>query len=191
MGLSAGYVRKEWMCDFGDTKEKLDVFWEDEYTNGLQVGLRVDCQFGYGFGMNSGLFYEYYFDKSTSLFEDGFEYYFRMKEHSLYLPVHFKYNLNFSKWFQIGLYGGIGLDFGLSGKYMLYSYGEELDSFSMYDEEYDLKRFNASLEYGVSVRMRRLQFNFTIARGLVNMSGHEEYTVKQNKPMSLSVSLCF
>lgn len=203
MGLSAGYVRKEWVYNDGSSKEKLDVFWEDEYTNGIQVGLRVDCQFGYGFGLNSGLFYEYYFDKSEDFVDNDITFYYRMKEHSLYLPVHFKYNLNFSRWFQIGLYGGIGLDCGLSGKYILcspeelysgdekFSPGDTLDSFSMYSDEYDLKRFNASLEYGAAIRIRRLQLNFTIAKGLVNMSGSDDYTVKQNKVMSLTASLCF
>lgn len=61
----------------------------------------------------------------------------------------------------------------------------------MYSDEYDLKRFNASLEYGASIRIRRLQLNFTISKGLVNMSGSDEYTVKQNKVMSLTASLCF
>ena len=203
MGLSAGYVRKEWLYNDGSSKENLDVFWEDKYTNGIQVGLRVDCQFGYGFGLNSGLFYEYYFDKSEDFVDNDITFYYRMKEHSLYLPVHFKYNLNFSRWFQIGLYGGIGLDCGLSGKYILcspeelysgdemFSPGDTLDSFSMYSDEYDLKRFNASLEYGASIRIRRLQLNFTISKGLVNMSGSHEYTVKQNKVMSLTASLCF
>lgn len=191
MGLSIGYVRKEWVYDYGDAREKLDIFWEDQYTNGIQAGLRVDCQFGYGLGLDSGLYYEYYSDKGNRLVEDDIEYYYRMKEHALYLPVHFKYNLNFSRWFQLGLYTGLGFDYGVSGKYLLYCGSEELDSFSIYDKENDLKRFNASFEYGASVRMRRLQINFTMARGLVNMSGHDDYTVKQNKTMSLSASLCF
>lgn len=191
MGLSIGYVRKEWVYDYGDAREKLDIFWEDQYTNGIQAGLRVDCQFGYGLGLDSGLYYEYYSDKGNRLVEDDIEYYYRMKEHALYLPLHFKYNLNFSRWFQLGLYAGLGFDYGVSGKYLLYCGSEELDSFSIYDKENDLKRFNASFEYGASVRMRRLQINFTMARGLVNMSGHDDYTVKQNKTMSLSASLCF
>lgn len=191
MGLSIGYVRKEWVYDYGDAREKLDIFWEDQYTNGIQAGLRVDCQFGYGLGLDSGLYYEYYSDKGNRLVEDDIEYYYRMKEHALYLPLHFKYNLNFSRWFQLGLYAGLGFDYGVSGIYLLYCGSEELDSFSIYDKENDLKRFNASFEYGASVRMRRLQINFTMARGLVNMSGHDDYTVKQNKTMSLSASLCF
>lgn len=49
----------------------------------------------------------------------------------------------------------------------------------------------ASLEYGASIRIRRLQINFTMTRGLINMSKSKEYTVKQNKAMSISATLCF
>ena len=59
-----GYVQKQWVYDFGDTKEKVDVFGEDKYTNGVQFGVRIDPQFRYGFGINTGLYYEYYFDTS-------------------------------------------------------------------------------------------------------------------------------
>lgn len=204
VGLSVGYVRKQWVYDTGNEKIKGDMLGDDGYTDGIQAGLRVDCQFGYGFGMNSGLFYEYYHDKSLMEEHEDFNYYLKAREHSLYLPVHFKYNLNFSRWFQLGFYGGIGFDYGLSGKYSVYSNedlidedgneyskGEDIVNGSIYDDEFDFKRFNASLEYGASIRIRRLQINFTMARGLINMSKSKEYTVKQNKAMSVSATLCF
>lgn len=204
VGLSVGYVRKQWVYDIGNEKIKGDMLGDDGYTDGIQAGLRVDCQFGYGFGMNSGLFYEYYHDKSLMEDHEDFNYYLKAREHSLYMPVHFKYNLNFSRWFQLGFYGGIGFDYGLSGKYSVYSNedlidedgneyskGEDIVNGSIYDDEFDFKRFNASLEYGASIRIRRLQINFTMARGLINMSKSKEYTVKQNKAMSISATLCF
>lgn len=92
-----------------------------------------------------------------------------------------KYSLNFSKWFQLALYGGIGLDCGVSGNIYLRSDGETLDTQNLYDDELDMKRFNASLEYGASIRVSRFQLNFTMSKGLVNMSGSDEYKVKQNK----------
>lgn len=189
--LSAGYVQKQWAYDFGDTKEKYDVFGEDKYTNGIQFGIRIDPQFGYGFGINTGLFYEYYFDKSEDMYEDGIEYYYRAEEHSLYLPVHLKYSLNFSKWFQLAFYGGVGLDCGLSGKIYLRCDGETLDTQSLYDDELDIKRFNASLEYGAAIRVNRCQLNFTMSKGLVNMSCSDEYKVKQNKLANISLSVYF
>lgn len=190
-GLTAGYVQKQWIYDWGDTKEKFDVFGEDKYTNGIQVGIRIDPQFGYGFGINTGLYYEYYFDKSEDMYEDGIDYYYRSEEHSLYLPVHLKYSLNFSKWFQLALYGGIGLDCGVSGKIYLRSDDETLDTQNLYDDELDMKRFNASLEYGAAIRVNKIQLNFTMSKGFVNMSGSEEYKVKQNKMINIALSVYF
>lgn len=191
VSLSAGYVQKQWTYDFGDTKEKYDVFGEDKYTNGIQFGIRIDPQFGYGFGINTGLFYEYYFDKSEDMYEDGIEYYYRSEEHSLYLPIHLKYSLNFSKWFQLALYGGLGLDCGINGNIYLGSDGETLDNQSLYNDEFDMKRFNASLEYGAAIRINRFQINFTTSKGFVNMSGDNTYKVKQNKLINISASVHF
>ena len=169
----------------------MNVFGDGKYTNGIQVGIRIDPQFGYGFGINTGLYYEYYFDKSEDMYEDGIDYYYRSEEHSLYLPIHLKYSLNFSKWFQLALYGGIGLDCGVSGNIYLRSDGETLDTQNLYDDELDMKRFNASLEYGASIRVSRFQLNFTMSKGLVNMSGSDEYKVKQNKMMNFALSVYF
>ncbi|MBP3472480.1 MAG: hypothetical protein J6K41_09665 [Paraprevotella sp.] len=191
VGLSAGYVQKQWVYDFDGAKEQVDVFGEDKFTHGFQFGIRIDPQFGYGFGINTGLYYEYYSDRSEDLYEEDIEYHYRSVEHSLYLPIHLKYSLNFSKWFQLAIYGGIGLDCGLKGEVYLRCDGETYDSMNLYDDDLDMKRFNASLEYGASMRIRRFQLDFTISKGLIDMSGSDEYTVKQNKLMSISASICF
>ena len=189
MALSAGYVQKYWSYDFDGVKEKVDVFGEDKFTHGIQVGIRVDPQFGYGFGINTGLYYEYYFDKSQDFYDSDIDYYLRSEEHSLYMPVHFKYSMNFSRWFQLALYGGVGLDCGLKGMIYARSYGETIYSQSLYDDDLDMKRFNASLEYGAAIRIRRVQFNFTMSNGLVNMAGGDGYKVKQGKTMNITMSV--
>ena len=189
VGFSIGYVQKQWCYDFDGTKEKINVFGDGKYTNGIQVGLRVDPQFKYGFGINTGLYYEYYFDKSKDMYEEGIEYHYRSEEHSLYLPVHLKYSLNFSKWFQLAFYAGIGLDCGVSGQMYLRSDGETLNSQTLYDDALDMKRFNASLEYGAAIRTSRFQLGFTMSKGLINMSGYDDYEVKQDKPINISLSV--
>lgn len=191
VGLSVGYVQKQWVYDYGDSKEKVDMFGENKFTNGIQAGLRIDPQFGYGFGINTGLFYEFYFDKSEDLSDDGYGYHYTSEEHSLYLPIHLKYSLNFSEWFQLSFYGGIGLDYGLSGKIHYRGDDDYNESFNMYEEDLDIKRFNTSLEYGASVRIKNIQLDLTMASGLINMSDNEGYEVKQNKLMNISASICF
>ena len=186
-----GYVQKQWVYDFGDTKEKVDVFGEDKYTNGVQFGVRIDPQFRYGFGINTGLYYEYYFDKSQDRNEEGIDYYCRAEEHSLYMPIHLKYSLNFSKWFQLAFYGGVGLDYGISGEIYARSNGETLNSRTQYDAELDMERFNASLEYGAAIRVNRFQMNVSMSKGLINMSGSDEYKVKQDKLINVGMSIYF
>lgn len=191
VALSMGYVQKQWVYDFGDTKEKVDVFGEDKYTNGVQFGVRIDPQFRYGFGINTGLYYEYYFDKSQDRNEEGIDYYCRAEEHSLYMPIHLKYSLNFSKWFQLAFYGGVGLDYGISGEIYARSNGETLNSRTQYDAELDMERFNASLEYGAAIRVNRFQMNVSMSKGLINMSGSDEYKVKQDKLINVGMSIYF
>ncbi len=190
IGYSLGYVQKKWVYHSSDYIEKVNVFGEDSPTNGIQVGIRVDPQFGYGFGINTGIFYEYYFSKSEDIYTDELSYHFTAEEHCLYMPIHFKYSLNFSKWFQLALYGGVGLDYGLKGRiYMRYN-GETLTSLNMYDDDLDMKRFNTSLEYGAAMRINHFQINFTISKGLINMSGSDDYKVKLDKLFCISATYC-
>lgn len=189
--FSMGYVQKQWVIDYGEQKEKMGVFDDDKAVNGIQVGFIVDPQFGYGLGINTGIFYEYYFSKSDEIDEGYGPYRYKFHEHSLYLPLHFKYSMNFSEWFQLSLYGGLGLDCGLVGKLSIHGDNYESDSESVYSKENEWKRFNYSLEYGASIRVKNVQFNFTKAIGLSNWSISEDYTLKQNKNLSLSVAFCY
>lgn len=190
-GLSIGFVQKQWVVDYGDEKEKMGVFNDDKVVNGIQAGFIVDPQFCYGFGINTGLFYEYYFAKSDEIDEGYGPYRYKFQEHSLYLPLHFKYSMNFSEWFQLSLYGGLGLDYGLVGKLSIHGDNYEPDSESVYSEENEWKRFNYSLEYGASIRIKNIQCNFTKAIGLSNWANYDNYTLKQNKNLSLSVAFCY
>lgn len=113
-----------------------------------------------------------------------------MNEHSLYLPIHLEYRLNFSRKFQLFFYGGIGLDYVLSAK--VKTNNDELT----YDEDdayelNDLKKFNTSLEYGGGFRVSCLQFNFSMANGLFNMYKESNAEIKQNKNLMCSLSLMF
>lgn len=191
VGWSIGYVRKEWRYSAPGHKEGVNVLGYDKYTRGLQFGLRIDPHLGYGCALNTGIFYEYYHDKSDDMEIDGNKCHYTASEHSLYFPFHFKYSLNFSKWFQLAFYGGIGLDWGLKGKIYLKENGKTIDSFKMYDDELDRKSFNTSLEYGGSLRINHFQLDFTMSKGLRNMSGSDEYKVKMNKLFCLSATYCY
>ena len=195
-GLSVGYVSKQWQAKADGQSLKYGIWEDSKQMNGLQIGVRVEPQFKFGFGINTGLYYEFYFTKSNTLTDDYGEYTGKVHEHCLYLPIHLEYRLNFSETFQAFFYGGIGLDCGVSASFTMED--EHNDAYDItvddvYGSEYfpDWKRFNASFEYGAGIRFKMIQLNFTAAKGLVNMSAIDEYKVYQNKNMSLSLSMMF
>lgn len=166
----------------------------------LQAGIRIEPLFNYGFGLNTGLFYEYYYSKSntynTTDDYGNYDYKGTVQEHVLSLPVHLEYRLHFSESFQLFFYGGIGLDYGLSAKIDLKEEGADEPYYStsdVYKSEIspDWKRFNASLEYGGGIRFKAIQLNVGASKGIVNMSSTDEYNVKQNKNIYASLSYLF
>lgn len=189
-GFSVGYVQKQWVYKAGDVTEKFGYWDDSKQVGGVQAGVRIEPLFKYGFGLNTGLYYEYYYSKSKPMNYEGEEYEPSFEEHALYLPVHLEYRLNFSKNFQLFFYGGVGLDYGLSAKIKTNNDNLEYDDDNAYKNS-DWKRFNTSLEYGGGVRLYRVQLNFTMANGLINMSDDSEYSTKQNKNLMCSLSVMF
>lgn len=65
----------------------------NSYCDFVQLGLKFEPLFKYGFGFNTGIIFE-------SSYKNTFDYY------TLNLPLHAEYRLNFSKWFNVFTYGG-------------------------------------------------------------------------------------
>lgn len=190
-GFSVGYIQKQWTYEENGEKEKFGLFDDDKYLQGIQAGFRVDPQFGAGFGMNSGLFYEYCWAKSEDEIDLYGTYHYTYEEHGLYLPLHLKFTMNFSKWFQLSIYGGVGLNYVMSGYAYMRGDGETYGSENVFSEEDDWKRFNTMLEYGVSIRISALQIDFTQSQGLNNWSDTDGIKMKQGRPLSISATICF
>ncbi|MDR1722696.1 MAG: outer membrane beta-barrel protein, partial [Tannerella sp.] len=93
-GLSVGYVSKE-------TNYYNDI-------DGIQIGIRFEPLFKYGFGLNMGLNYEHYYTTYENYYQDGYKH--KYEENALNIPFHLEYRLNFSKYFNIFAYSGIGFD---------------------------------------------------------------------------------
>ena len=195
-GFSAGYVQKQWVNKGGSETIKNGAWEDSKYMSGVQVGFRFEPLFKYGFGISTGLFYEYYYSKSSEFaYDDG---YCKgtLQEHVAYLPVHLEYRLHFSDDFQLFFYGGVGLDYGIAADCVFndtYDDYELYHSTNFYDSEDapDWKRFNASVEYGGGIRFKMVQLNFTMANGLIDMSSSKDYTTKQGKPLMVSLSVMF
>ena len=190
-GFSVGYIQKQWTIEENGEKEKCGLFDDDKYIQGVQAGFRIDPQFGAGFGINSGLFYEYCWAKSDDEYSSYGTYHTTYEEHGLYLPTHLKFTMNFSEWFQLSFYGGTGFYYALSGKAYLRSDGETYDSEDVFAEEENWKKFNMMLEYGLSIRIKALQIDITQSQGLNNWSDTDGLKVKQGRPLSVSATICF
>ena len=129
-GLTLGYVQK--------------AFYSS-YLDGIQFGLRIEPLFKHGFGLNTGLLFEYY-SNDLYYYDSGYGSGSYANEvnselYALNVPLHLEYRLNFSKWFNIFAYGGVGFNFVTSSKY---------------SGEYSLP---ATFEYGCGVRINHVQFN--------------------------------
>ncbi|MCQ2140532.1 MAG: outer membrane beta-barrel protein [Bacteroidales bacterium] len=206
-GLSIGYVQKHWLykpkpefiADYGDVEEIYGVYAEEgEATaaHGIQMGIRYEPEFGHGFGLNTGLFYEFYTDHSMDYYDDaGYEFKTIWEEHSLNIPLHLEFRANFDEAFQLFAYGGGSVDLGLSSTMSNYYYYYEdfiSDKVNVYGRDVEMLRFNASWEAGFGVRFNSIQLQCQMSRGLINMAERDaEYVVFQNKPLTFTLSWMF
>lgn len=198
IGLSVGYVGKQWLYKEANRVKKYG-FWDDtKVLNGVQFGVRIEPLFKYGFGINTGLFFEYYYSNAgtqTATGDNGnFDYKAVFSEASFYVPVHFEYRLHFSKQFSLFFYGGLSMDAGLDARVEEFEIGEDEPYFTetkMYgnkDFNFHAKRFNFSYDFGAGIRVYNAQLNLGVSKGLPNLSPYNDLVIRQNKNIMLSLS---
>lgn len=206
-GFSMGYVQKQWVYaprpeyadQYSTAKATLGAFGdegESTVVNGIQLGIRCEPQFGHGFGLNTGIFYEFYYDRSNDYVDDEYNsrYYCVWQEHSINVPMHLEFRANFCKAFQVFVYGGVSADIGISSTFNYYEYDSswEYESIDAYDDEYEMNRINASWEVGAGVRFGGVQIQWQKSQGVIDMAmSGAEYAVMQNKPATISLSFMF
>jgi hypothetical protein len=199
-GLSVGYVKKQWEQKDENGTEKYGVWEGDKFINGIQAGVRIEPLFKYGFGLNTGLFYEYYFAKSkelTGTYTDApgtFQYQANYTEHSLYLPIHLEYRANISDNFQFFVEAGPSIDIGLSAKVTATEIDEkepyytETNIYANAEDGMGHKRFNLSADVGGGFRVNGLQLNVGRSFGLLDISSIPNASIKQNKLLTATLS---
>lgn len=194
-GFSVGYVQKQWVASDNEGREKMG-FWEDsKLIHGVQAGFRFEPYAKFGLGLNTGIFYEFYYSKSKTMNVDGYDVYGELMEHALYMPLHLCYRLRFKE-FQIFAFGGAGADFGLANSMKLRYEGTKdvgYESSNTYETEDspDWKRFNASYEFGGGLRFKAVQATFTMSKGFLDSASSGSYKMRQNKPMMVTLGFMF
>lgn len=189
-GFVMGYVQKQWQ-QHADGESAKFGFWDGHrVVPGVRFGFCYNPQIKYGFGVNSGLNYEFYWSKTNDI--EGYK--GLMMEHVLSFPLHLEYRANFSKWFQLFVYGGFSFDCGVLGKMIIKDGSEEIyknDNIYKSDDAPDWKRFNITADYGAGFRVNNLQITAGLSRGLLDMSSSSDYTIKQNRPLHLDLTIMF
>lgn len=204
VGLSVGFVEKTWVMKSTESGTeniadvKTDFFGDGKFIPGIQAGLRVQPQFKYGFGLNTGLFYEYYWDKGEMVDADNSSIYYagKYQEHSIYLPIDLEYRITLAENVSLFINGGLGMDIGIAGSITAKDDGDDEPFFeetAIYDNsEFNTpKRFNLSYEFGGGFQIYGVQVSFNVAKGLLEHSNMEGISMKVNKPMMIAVSYVF
>lgn len=189
-GISVGYIQKQWEYNLAGNIWKTGPFNDDNKLRGIQAGVRYAPQFWYGIGINTGLFYEYCWEANWITYVNSKSYNRSYKEHGIYIPLHLKYTMNFSEWLQFSLFGGLGLNYVISGKAYLKN-DKEYRTWDVFYEDRDWHRLNFMLEYGASIKVKSFQIDISRSKGITNWAGIKDYRLKVGRPLSVSLTYFF
>lgn len=178
VGASVGYVQKNFVRD-GDKGG-----WRKSYgMAGVQAGVRVNPQFDKGWGFDTGLFYEYFYEPSSEYqLNENTVCKATYQEHSLYVPAHFEYSAHLSKSFRFFAFGGFGFNLPIycfdryTGANM-----EPIKDSSPYSSK-NWSSFATMLEYGGGLQIEGLQVRLTFCKGLNNISKDKSQKVVVEQP---------
>ncbi len=186
-GLTAGYVQKWMHISDGKSSISTNYFGEEKHMHGFQIGVPVQPIFGYGLGLNTGLYFEAYFADWTDTENYGDK--FNMTEYCMYMPVDLMFRLPLGENFSIYVNGGIGIDWSIETELTAEGYDDyKID----YGEDGAPNHFNFSAEFGGGIQYKALQVSGNYQIGLNNNSKmvNDEVTAKLRK-FSVQLSLMF
>lgn len=185
-GFAGGYVQKWLHLSDGVQTAGVNYFGEEAHMHGFQVGVPIQPVFGYGLGLNTGLYFEGYFAnwRDTDSYED-----ISMTEMCLYMPVDFMFRLPLGENFSIYATGGIGIDWSIETTLSSDGYDDwKID----YSEEGAPNHFNFSAEFGGGIQYKALQVSANYQIGLNNNSKivNDGVTAKLRK-IGIQIALMF
>ena len=208
-GFTIGYVSKDWRTDM-DGRVVHENLWgeHDKRMHGMQMGFTYQPCLPIGAGIHTGLFYECYFSVSQSVRDAGYD---DFTEHNLYLPIHLQWRLPITQQASISLFGGIGLNWAISGtyneRYREYIYdgynlwaaigfpvggryveGSRIGEYKKYGQGDWPRRLNMQWEFGCHLRYKYFQLDFTYSIGDTNHEFYRGYKTRQDK---LAICLSF
>lgn len=172
IGLTAAWVQKWYNCSYGGESFPSTYFTiDDGHMQGVQVGLPIQPSFGYGLGLNTGLYFEAYFESDSSA---------NLTEYCLYMPVDLMFRVPFTEDFSVYINGGIGIDWSIGIDISADGY----DTYSLDYSEAGPSHFNFSAEFGGGLQYKHVQLGVQYQMGLNNNTN-----IVYNDEVELNVKL--
>lgn len=175
MGVEFGYVQKNMVSSNGNSSRHFNYAWPQKRSgrwdyqsgtslNGFRGGVIVQPVTKIGFGLYTGLFYEIFFSTNNN-----FEYNSYV-EQAMSLPLQLMYNIPLGRRFNVAVRAGVGFDLSLAGQFSKSGSSSDSDKKSVewgFESAYPMPNaFQASLEFGASMRIGPMQVNASWSKGL-------------------------
>lgn len=186
-GMYIGYVNRHYKFKEGSSQWSENFWGEEKHEHGMLMGVVWQPYFGYGQGLNTGLYWQMVVGDVPD--DDG-DYY----EHTLAIPLQYQFRLPLAEDFSLFLNAGMQFNFGV---YHEVSYGEN-DSYEYgYGDDFP-KAFDCGLLYGGGFQYKAIQLEFKMYRGFTNHNNiyaeyvwdPDDYSVK-NRTWSVGLSFLF
>ncbi len=173
-GLAFNYINRHYKFKVGGQSQKYNL-WGDEGKNdhGMQIGLSYHPYFGYGQGIITGIYWQYFLG-SVDMSGDKANWH----DHAIYIPLQYQFRLPFSERFSVFANAGVACAIGVSNT--LKFDGDE-DSFNIgygYNDEYETympQRVQFSVPIGIGIQIGAFSFEAKYSFGLTD--NKEMYTV--------------
>jgi tetratricopeptide (TPR) repeat protein len=168
VGITLGYSNK--------ALYHLDKNLKVAELDGIVVGVRVEPLFKYGFGINTGIFYEFYSSPKQN----------DISKSVINVPLNLEYRFNFHRNFSMFFYGGASIDYVMEAN-LPYNF-PGTDNEDLYSGFFDSERFVLFLEYGGGIRMGLLQLNVS-THHFLNVK--DDFNYELSPGYTASISLMF
>ncbi len=166
-GFAFNYINRAYIYKAHGRSEKYNFYLEDKRESGIQMGITYQGYYGYGQGIQTGLYWQMFFG-TPDFIDDNPHYY----EHALYVPLQYQFRLPLSENISIFANAGMGFTLGLENSLEF----SDDDKYSLgygYNEDYDMlfpKQFDCSLIFGGGIQFGVIQLEAKYNLGLINQN---------------------
>ncbi|MDE5773034.1 MAG: PEGA domain-containing protein [Muribaculaceae bacterium] len=174
-GIAANYINRTYTFkQKGERPSNYNFYLNDGRENGVQLGVTYQGYYGYGQGINTGIYWQMFWGDALSDSSDNPWY----MENAIYVPIQYQFRLPLHKNFSIFANAGIGMSLGVENKLHFSGDGGDYSLGYGYNEDYDMifpKRFDCSLLFGGGIQFKALQIEAKYSSGLINQNQILEY----------------